>query len=66
MAANDILETENSNSNDASQCKETSVLQTEVQKVEGKRLVHGYLVALFGFLFSGCAQNDIALIHTEY
>ncbi|XP_008456542.2 SHUGOSHIN 2 isoform X2 [Cucumis melo] len=37
VAANDILETENSNSNDASQCKETSVLQTEVQKVEGKR-----------------------------
>ncbi|XP_031736418.1 SHUGOSHIN 2 isoform X2 [Cucumis sativus] len=37
LAANDILETENSNSNDASQCKETSVLQTEVQKVESKR-----------------------------
>ncbi|XP_038884301.1 SHUGOSHIN 2 [Benincasa hispida] len=37
VAANDILETENSNSNDASQCKETSVHQTEVQKVEGKR-----------------------------
>lgn len=60
MAANDIMETENSNSNDASQCKETSVHQAEVQKVEGKRSVHGYLIALFGFMFSGCAQNDIA------
>ncbi|CAK9313403.1 unnamed protein product [Citrullus colocynthis] len=37
VAADDIMETENSNSNDASQFKETSVHQAEVQKVEGKR-----------------------------
>ncbi|KAG6578799.1 hypothetical protein SDJN03_23247, partial [Cucurbita argyrosperma subsp. sororia] len=40
-AANHILETDNSNSNDALQCKETSVHRAEVgggvQKVEGKR-----------------------------
>ena len=27
-----------------------SVLQTEVQKVEGKRFVHGCLIALFGLI----------------
>ncbi|XP_022992970.1 SHUGOSHIN 2-like isoform X3 [Cucurbita maxima] len=37
VAANDILETDNSNSNNSSQCKETSVRRAEVQKVEGKR-----------------------------
>ncbi|XP_023550313.1 SHUGOSHIN 2-like isoform X3 [Cucurbita pepo subsp. pepo] len=37
VAANHILETDNSNSNDALQCKETSVHRAEVQKVEGKR-----------------------------
>ncbi|XP_022939486.1 SHUGOSHIN 2-like isoform X3 [Cucurbita moschata] len=37
VAANHILETDNSNSNDALQCKETSVRRAEVQKVEGKR-----------------------------
>ncbi|KAG7016325.1 SHUGOSHIN 2, partial [Cucurbita argyrosperma subsp. argyrosperma] len=37
VAANHILETDNSNSNDALQCKETSVRRAEVQKVEGNR-----------------------------
>ena len=46
----DILETENSSSTDASQCIQTSILPAEVQKAEGKRFVHGYLMALFGFI----------------
>lgn len=57
MAANHILETDNSNSNDALQCKETSVHRAEVQKVEGKRSVHGYSIALFGFyVFRICSK----------
>ncbi|XP_022133446.1 SHUGOSHIN 2 [Momordica charantia] len=37
VATKDLFEIENSHFIDASQCKETSVIQTEVQKVEDKR-----------------------------
>lgn len=41
---------ETSDSTNTPQCQETSVLQAEIQKVEVKRSVRGYLVALFGFI----------------
>ncbi|XP_022953530.1 SHUGOSHIN 2-like isoform X4 [Cucurbita moschata] len=37
VGTNDLFEIENSKSTNTSQCKETSILQTEVQKVEGER-----------------------------
>ncbi|XP_022990344.1 SHUGOSHIN 2-like isoform X2 [Cucurbita maxima] len=37
VGTNDLFDIENSKSTNTSQCKETSILQTEVQKVEGER-----------------------------
>ena len=43
VGTNDLFEIENSKSTNTSQCKETSILQTEVQKVEGERSVRALL-----------------------
>lgn len=43
VGTNDLFEIENSKSTITSQCKETSILQTEVQKVEGERSVRALL-----------------------